>query len=510
MIALIPLIIGWLLFFNGWLYSAESKDALYTPQAQFENFFSTKEHPDSDQDTFAEFIEDPLVSLLKTVLGETIFDISGYYYHPTQNGVYGEGEINDKVRVTLINGILNFPEHHSANLEMFSATHAHVNIHYIFRSCEGWSRDMVRCLFSKAGYISDQAQLLANTWKKLIDEMGGVTGGGTIIHYAHSIGGTETYAAKNLLNPDELKMIKVITLGSPTLIPEGEFGSVINYASRRDGVCLLDIVNFIQGLLDPDMNIIYLDTFLGIPLVDHPLSVPSYSELIEELGKKFIAEYCSDSRQFIIAIKVSKLAYAYFNPNPLNPVQTPSESTSWPDAIAKGIAQLSIINTLLLKPSNLIHECGHAIAAMTCFVKASPKIVVKWATGMTEYYSSYGLTKFGGFLGEETAKLFVTAAGLFAPALFALGEFGLAHGLHESHPWISDALNYHGLSQLFNLGLYGISAFFSSNMALANDFMYLWYMGDIHPLIPMVLLVGIPLCAFAAFKYLEYRKEAGN
>jgi hypothetical protein len=249
---------------------------------------------------------------------------------------------------------------------------------------------------------------------------------------------------------------------------------------------------------------IHLGTALAINLAfDFAFGV-----LILPVSAHVLTIACVVSLVVVIAIKVGKLAYNYFNPDSSKSKQAPSESVSWADTLAKGIAQLSIVNTLLLKPSNLIHECGHAIAAMTCFVKASPKIVVKWATGMTEYNISYGLTKFGGFLGEETAKLFVTAAGLFAPALFALGEFGLAHGLHESHPWISDALNYHGLSQLLNLGLYGISAFFSSNMALANDFIFLSYMGNIHPIIPIVLLVGIPLCAFAAFKYMEYKKES--
>ncbi len=217
---------------------------------------------------------------------------------------------------------------------------------------------------------------------------------------------------------------------------------------------------------------------------------------------------CATSLVIVIAIKIGKLAYAHFNQKALNPLPSPLEQfTSWSDSIAKGLAHLSIVNTLLLKPSILIHECGHALAAMTCFVKASPTVVVKWATGLTEYNISYGLTRFGGFLGEEAAKLFVTAAGLFTPALFALGEFGLAHGLHESYPWVSDVLNYHGLSQLLNLGLYGISAFFSSQMALAHDFIYLWVIGGLHPAIPIAILVAIPLCAFITFKVLEYRKE---
>jgi hypothetical protein len=86
-------------------------------------------------------------------------------------------------------------------------------------------------------------------------------------------------------------MIHVVTIGSPAMIPNEGFASVVNYASRRDGVCLLDPLRFIGGLLHDDHNIIYLDTFWGTPLIDHPLSVESYQALIKELAEKFIETY---------------------------------------------------------------------------------------------------------------------------------------------------------------------------------------------------------------------------
>jgi hypothetical protein len=235
--------------------------------------------------------EDQVAIFLNQFMGSSLFRISGYYVHPPKYGVYGDGEISDKVRITLVNGILNFPDNHIESLEVFASTHLRVNIHYIFRSIEGWSRDMIGCIFSKLGYVSEPALMLSKKWKDLIAEMGGVDGGGVIIHYAHSIGGSETLIAKNLLSPEEQKMIRVFTLGSASLIPVGGFQSVVNYVSKRDGVCLLDIWGFIEGLLDPDRNIIYIDTFLGMPLIDHPLSVPSYRMVIDELGNNFIAEF---------------------------------------------------------------------------------------------------------------------------------------------------------------------------------------------------------------------------
>lgn len=237
------------------------------------------------------FFDDNLSYASETLLGKTIFQISGYYFHPPRFGTYGDGEISDKVRVTLINGILNFPVDHKDNLEMFTSMHHKVNIHYIFRSCEGWSRDMVRCLISKMGFITEQSLMLALTWKTLIAEMEGPEGGGTIIHYAHSIGGSETYIAKNLLSPEEQKMITVYTFGSPTLIPDGGFKKVVNFVSKRDGVCLTDPIRYINGLLDPDSNIIYIDTYLGMPFVDHTLTQPSYNAVLQKLGEEFVEKY---------------------------------------------------------------------------------------------------------------------------------------------------------------------------------------------------------------------------
>jgi hypothetical protein len=235
--------------------------------------------------------EDHLAYILKTLLGNAVFQMSGYYVHPAASGIYGTGEIHDKVRITLINGILNFPDTHLENLEIFSTAHFGINIHYIFRPSEGWSHDVIGCIFSKLGIVSDQAKTLAKTWKDLIQEMGGPEGGGTIIHYAHSIGGTETHSAKNLMTPEEQKLIRIYTIGSPTLIQQGGFQSVVNYVSKRDGVSFIDIAGYIQGLLDPNSNVIYLDTYLGVPLIDHPLAVPAYRGIIEQLGREFIECY---------------------------------------------------------------------------------------------------------------------------------------------------------------------------------------------------------------------------
>ena len=240
---------------------------------------------------FFENLESSFEELLQFLMGPLLFRISGYHTHPPRIGVHGQGEINDKVRITLINGILNYPLVQTKHLEMFSQMHGGVNIHHVFRPCEGWSIDMLRCAATKLGFISNEAMTLAQKWKELIAEMGGPNGGGLIIHYAHSIGGTETDNAKRLMTPEELRMIRVYTLASPTIIHNEGFQRVMNYVSRRDGVCYLDPIDYVSGLFTEESNIIYLDTFLGTPIVDHLITSDSYRAIIEQLGAEFVETY---------------------------------------------------------------------------------------------------------------------------------------------------------------------------------------------------------------------------
>ncbi len=239
-----------------------------------------------------EQIESRISNLYFSFRQHPLYRISGLECYPAKVGVYGKGEIHDKVRITFANGILNLPEDQQTNLDILSKLHGYTNIHYIFRPYEGWSRDMIRCLAAKFRFISSQAQLIGDVWKKLIHEMGGIHGGGKIIHYAHSIGGTETNNAKKLSTPEQLKMITVYTVGSPTMVRNKDFKKVVNYVSKRDGVCYLDPIDYFRGLWNPaSCNIVYLDTWSGIPLVDHLLWNPSYYDAIEKLGQEFVKTY---------------------------------------------------------------------------------------------------------------------------------------------------------------------------------------------------------------------------
>lgn len=253
-------------------------------------------HQLKDKLSYSNYIQEEWDSFAEGVFNKGYLQFSGYYLHEAAYGCtpFGE-ELHDKIRVTLINGILNIRSDMDLLLKVFSETHGNVPIHYVYRPTGGWTKDMITSAYSKMGFVSYYAKMLAETWKNLIKEMGGVGQGGMIIHYAHSIGATDTFVAKDLLTLEEQQMIHVVTLGSPTIIPmDCGFGSAVNYASRRDGVCFLDPIGYFIGYFFENSKIEFIGSHWGIPLVDHTLYTESYGSIIGELGAQFVAIHGND------------------------------------------------------------------------------------------------------------------------------------------------------------------------------------------------------------------------
>lgn len=249
------------------------------------------------QVAYSEYIKDDLDYALHQVFSESYLQFAGHYKDTSHIGIYNPNhEINDKVRITLINGILTIKEDLTESLKQFSDVHGGNTIHYVFRSTEGWTNDLFDSAYIKSGYTSNEAKLLADLWRKLIQEMGGPHNGGTILHYAHSIGATDTCAAKNLLTPEEGRIIHVVTLGSPTLIPNSAgFANVINYASKSDPICMVDMRGYINGWLASDSNVRFVGNFWEYPLIEHTLGSKSYSDIIAILGEQFVTTYRTSS-----------------------------------------------------------------------------------------------------------------------------------------------------------------------------------------------------------------------
>lgn len=234
------------------------------------------------------------------LFGET-YDLMGYSHERTRYSSYGQGEISDKVRVTFINGVLTTPAMMNENLEFISSTHGNVNVHYVFRPTEGWVWDISRAILIKGtfwlGFRSSHAHILKSLWRELIQDMGGVDGGGVIIHYAHSLGATETDRARELLTPEEQKMIRVITFGPATYVRNIGFQSVVNHVSIDDGVgnCYpiepIGMIRYHFG--DPLLDVRFHGNPYDWPafLTDHGFCGVTYAPLVTQAGIDFLAEF---------------------------------------------------------------------------------------------------------------------------------------------------------------------------------------------------------------------------
>lgn len=240
---------------------------------------------------YSNYPEENIIEIAEALFHKPLLAMFGFYYSHPRTGVLGAGEISDTVRITMINGILNIHENIFTRAEMISELHGDVNVHYIFRPTEGLGWDLLKSLATKLGYVSPQAIKLAETWKEMIEEMGGIESPGVIYHYAHSIGGADTLVAKSLLTSEEQKKIYVRTFGSPTMLPDEDFSSVINYVSLRDGVCYLDPVGYFKGLFGIQDNVIFVGTIWGIPIIDHAFCSDTYRSVIAILGQQFIEKY---------------------------------------------------------------------------------------------------------------------------------------------------------------------------------------------------------------------------
>jgi hypothetical protein len=65
-------------------------------------------------------------------------------------------------------------------------------------------------------------------------------------------------------------------------------------------------------------------------------------------------------------------------------------------------------------------------------------------------------------------------------------------------------LNCHAFSQILNDVIYGFTALSSKVFNPAHDFVNLWKISGIHPLIPIALMIGLPLIQFCALRAISY------
>ena len=228
-------------------------------------------------------------NVLDKTVGRGMLLFMGHIKTKPQQGFYGRGEVQDKVRVSFMNGVLADYSDLMKSVQALSESHGNVNVHYIYRPTQGWMGDIMLTTCIKLGLVSKEAHSLAHKWKSLIEEMGGISGGGKIIHYAHSMGTQESLHALKLLSDEERQLIHIYSFGSPNL--STDHPHTYHYISSRDGVALLDINNFIQACSGKSPNVRLVGSPLGFPLIDHLFFSETYQTLWRSMGRSFTEWY---------------------------------------------------------------------------------------------------------------------------------------------------------------------------------------------------------------------------
>lgn len=249
-----------------------------------------EDEPNSDRTLF-QTLKKAYFRVSEWILGKKFMETAVYHQYEGNNYLYGQGEVNDKVRITLINGMLSEYHYILDSAKLLSECHGNVNIHFIYVSTYGFLHDVARAIPVKVGYVSPFAAELVALWRNLIEEMGGIKGGGTIIHYAHSIGAAETEIALAQLTAKEQNMIKVYTFGSPSVVLKSNCQHLTNFVSIRDGICLLDPLGIVNATVKPSDQVIFTGSWKGWPLIDHLFLTESYQQIWRELGKTFTETY---------------------------------------------------------------------------------------------------------------------------------------------------------------------------------------------------------------------------
>ena len=154
----------------------------------------------------------------------------------------------------------------------------------------------------------------------------------------------------------------------------------------------------------------------------------------------------------------------------------------------------------------LIHEAGHAFAAIHLYQNARPWIeIFPFKGGVTHYWVG-SLTKMGQFFGSKCSSLIVTAAGPTAGILAATIDIGLAHGLKKKHPKLHRYLLCNAITNIAQHILYALSALWEKKPSSGHDFAKLWKVGGIHPIVAVVCMVALPLIVKTALFALDSYK----
>ncbi len=153
-----------------------------------------------------------------------------------------------------------------------------------------------------------------------------------------------------------------------------------------------------------------------------------------------------------------------------------------------------------------IHEWGHALASLSCYVESNPRIAVNWdGSGVTRQYINKGLTRFGKLLGKKNSGLLFSAGGSIAESVAACSKLALSYPvskIQDGGLFYATVLGISALWDIIDIFAYAMSTFDQEYVKKhpGHDFHNLWKEGNIHPGLASGVLGGIPLWLLVFYK----------
>lgn len=146
-----------------------------------------------------------------------------------------------------------------------------------------------------------------------------------------------------------------------------------------------------------------------------------------------------------------------------------------------------------LTSAMLVHEAGHAAAAVAVYQHAHPRIEILPGGGGLTSYRAGALTRLGKYLGKKNSNLCIAAAGPAFSIITAIAQIALSHKLKKDHPEAAKYLLAAGISNIASHIIYALSALLQKHKNPGHDFLQLWKVGNIHPVVSIISMVALPV-----------------
>ncbi|OGN55891.1 MAG: hypothetical protein A3D96_00395 [Chlamydiae bacterium RIFCSPHIGHO2_12_FULL_44_59] len=169
------------------------------------------------------------------------------------------------------------------------------------------------------------------------------------------------------------------------------------------------------------------------------------------------------------------------------------ETTAWLSA-----ASFAILSAFDFQ--NLIHETGHAAAALMLYQNPRPWIdIMPLFGGNTELYKN-GLSKVGKALGPVATTFFTVAGGPGLAIAVSSTLFAIGMAARQSHPMTSKYLLTSSMVDFLHHIYYAHSAMNAEQWNLQHDFVHLSVFG-VPPIAVMIGIVSIPILIGIGFYF---------